>query len=71
VTTLRLKAAPPLTSSLRSPLSWAPSPIRWPQDARGLRGEWRGSWSGRIPLGGWRRRLARIRDFGGFWRDAD
>jgi hypothetical protein len=70
VTTLRLKAAPP-SSSLRSLLSWAPSPIRWPRDARGLRGEWRGGWSGRISLGGWRRRLAQIGDFDGFWRNAD
>jgi hypothetical protein len=69
VTTPRLKAAPP--SSLRSLLSWVPSPIRWPRDARGLRGEWRGGWSGRISLGGWRWRLAQIGDFGGFWRNAD
>jgi hypothetical protein len=68
VTTQRLKAAPPPSSSLRPPLSWAPSLIRRPRDARGLRGEWRGSWSGKISLGGWRQRLAQIGDFGGFWR---
>jgi hypothetical protein len=36
VSTPRSMAAP-LSSSPRSPTSWAPSPIRLPRDARGLR----------------------------------
>jgi hypothetical protein len=63
--------AAPLSSSPRSPTSWAPSLIRLPRDARGLRGEGRGGRSGRISLEGWRRRLALIGDFGGFWQNAD
>jgi hypothetical protein len=63
VSTLRSKAAP-LSSSLRSLPSWAPSPIPWPRDARGLRGERRGGWSGRISLGV----AAAFSSDWGFWR---
>jgi hypothetical protein len=51
--------AAPLSSFPRSLTSWAPSPMHWPQDVRGLRGEGRGGRSGRISLedggGAWSR----------------
>jgi hypothetical protein len=43
--------APPLYSFTRSLSSWSPTPMRWPRDSRGLRGEGRGGRSGRISLG--------------------
>jgi hypothetical protein len=43
--------APHPSSFLRSLTSWTPSLMRWPRDARGLRGEGRGGRSRRFFLG--------------------